>query len=87
MTEDQPRDTGVRDTAAPAAAASATAARAAAARAAADDGAAARLTRFGALPPGPDPSTWSTAQPVEHGPAEPPDRFEELRRNLLLGGA
>jgi hypothetical protein len=52
-----------------------------------DDDASARRVRFGALPDQADPSTWSTAQPVEHGPVEPPDRFEELRRNLLLGGA
>lgn len=55
--------------------------------AAEDDAARARLARFGALPAGPDPSTWTTAQPVEHGPDPEPDRFEELRRNLLLGGA
>lgn len=54
---------------------------------AADEGARARLARFGALEQGPDPSTWSTAQAVEHGPEREVDRFEELRRNLLLGGA
>lgn len=47
----------------------------------------ARQARFGALPEQADPSTWTTAQPVEHGPDPEPDRFEELRRNLLLGGA
>lgn len=52
-----------------------------------DDGAAARRARFGTLPEHADPSTWTTAQPVEHGPEPEPDRFEELRRNLLLGGA
>ncbi|TNM69626.1 hypothetical protein FHN55_02380 [Streptomyces sp. NP160] len=52
-----------------------------------DDGARARLARFGALPQGPDPSTWTTDQPVGHGADPSPDRFEELRRNLLLGGA
>ncbi|TXR55540.1 hypothetical protein [Quadrisphaera setariae] len=52
-----------------------------------DDGARARTARYGALPQSPDPSTWTTDQPVEHGPDPSPDRFEELRRNLLLGGA